>query len=74
VNAVDPRESAAAPIRALFVRYPHLGPVLPAVGYDAAQLEAARRFVAAGGRSAHVVALEEAAAVLAGRAGTEIRA
>ena len=34
---VDPRESAAPEIRALYARYPHIGPVLPDVGYDAAQ-------------------------------------
>ena len=40
---VDPRESATPEIRRVFERYPHLGPVLPAVGYDEAQLEALRR-------------------------------
>jgi predicted GTPase len=43
---VDPRESAVDPIRALFSRHPHIGPVLPAVGYDAAQLEALRATIA----------------------------
>ena len=37
---VDPRLSAHPAIRAVFARYPHIGHVLPAVGYDAAQLEA----------------------------------
>jgi len=37
---VDPRSSAPAAARAVFSRYPHIGRVLPAVGYDAAQLEA----------------------------------
>jgi len=37
---VDPRESASPPIRRLYERYPHLGPVLPAVGYDEEQLAA----------------------------------
>ena len=39
---VDPRASARGKVRALFDRYAHIGHVLPAVGYDAAQLEALR--------------------------------
>lgn len=35
---VDPRESASAEIRQVYDAYPHIGPVLPAVGYSAAQL------------------------------------
>jgi predicted GTPase len=42
---VDPRRSAAPEIAALYATYPHLGPVLPAVGYDAAQLDALRRTI-----------------------------
>jgi len=34
---VDPRESAAPAIAALYTRYPHLGRVLPAMGYSAAE-------------------------------------
>jgi predicted GTPase len=37
---VDPRPFAAGPIRDVFARHPHIGPVLPAMGYDAAQLAA----------------------------------
>jgi predicted GTPase len=37
---VDPRPTAAPAIRAVLDRYPHVGRVLPAVGYDDAQLEA----------------------------------
>jgi predicted GTPase len=44
---VDPRASAPPEIRALFTRYPHLGPVLPAVGYDARQREALRETIEA---------------------------
>jgi predicted GTPase len=40
---VDPRESADPALAAVFARFPHLGRVLPALGYDAAQLEALRR-------------------------------
>jgi predicted GTPase len=37
---VDPRKSAAPAIAAVFRTYPHIGRVLPAMGYDAAQLDA----------------------------------
>lgn len=37
---VDPRAAATPEIATLFERYPHLRRVLPAVGYDDAQLEA----------------------------------
>lgn len=42
---VDPRDAAAPAIRAVFERYPHIGEVLPAVGYDDAQLEALRQTI-----------------------------
>lgn len=41
-RVVDPRASADDRMRAIFAAYPHLGPVLPAVGYDAAQLVSLR--------------------------------
>jgi len=37
---VDPRASASPEIAAVFAAYPHIGAVLPAVGYSPAQLEA----------------------------------
>jgi predicted GTPase len=37
---VDPRETAAPEMQAVFRTYPHIGKVLPAVGYGAAQLAA----------------------------------
>jgi len=37
---VDPRTSAAPAIREVFARYPHIGAVLPAMGYSGAQLQA----------------------------------
>ena len=37
---VDPRASAAPAVREVFARHPHIGRVLPAVGYDARQLAA----------------------------------
>ena len=37
---VDPREFATPEIAAIFAQYPHIGPVLPAMGYSRAQREA----------------------------------
>jgi predicted GTPase len=42
---VDPRPVAAPPIREVYARYPHIGPVLPALGYGAAQLDALRETI-----------------------------
>lgn len=42
LRIVDPRPFAAPEIAALYERHPHLGPVLPAVGYGPAQLAALR--------------------------------
>ena len=39
---VDPRSAAAASIQDVFASYPHIGPVLPALGYSASQLDAFR--------------------------------
>jgi predicted GTPase len=39
---VDPRPSADARVRSAFDTYPHIGRVLPALGYDAEQLEGLR--------------------------------
>ncbi len=44
---VDPRRSAAPELASLFAAHPHLGPVLPAVGYSSAQREALRRTIEA---------------------------
>jgi predicted GTPase len=37
-SIVDPRPSAVGSLREVYAQYPHIGPVLPAVGYSAAQL------------------------------------
>ena len=37
---VDPRSAAAPAIAEVYARYPHIGRILPAVGYDDAQLSA----------------------------------
>jgi predicted GTPase len=42
---VDPRASATPGVREIFARYPHIGPVLPAVGYDADQLQGLRETI-----------------------------
>jgi predicted GTPase len=44
---VDPRDSAVEEIAATYARYPHIGRVLPAVGYHAGQLEALRQTISA---------------------------
>ncbi|MDP3699409.1 MAG: hypothetical protein Q8R72_00725 [Hylemonella sp.] len=42
VEIVDPRESAAPEIERVYAQYPHIGPVLPAMGYSEAHLAALR--------------------------------
>ena len=42
VEIVDPRASAAPDIARVYAQYPHIGPVLPAMGYSEAQLAALR--------------------------------
>jgi predicted GTPase len=44
---VDPRPYLAPELRELLARYPHVGPVLPAVGYDEAQRAALRATIEA---------------------------
>jgi predicted GTPase len=39
---VDPWPSATLAVREILVQYPHIGPVLPAVGYSVVQLDALR--------------------------------
>ncbi len=47
VTIVDPRPGAHPDIAAVYAAYPHLGPVLPAVGYSAAQRSALEATIAA---------------------------
>ncbi len=42
---VDPRASMVPKIQAVYERYPHIGKVLPAVGYHPDQLEALRETI-----------------------------
>jgi predicted GTPase len=44
---VDPRPALSAPFRTVFEAYPHIGPVLPALGYSADQREALRETIEA---------------------------
>jgi len=46
---VDPRPVAVGSIAETFARYPHIGPVLPAMGYGEAQLDDLRRTIEASG-------------------------
>jgi predicted GTPase len=42
---VDPRPYAAPMLREVYARYPHIGPVLPALGYSREQLESLRQTI-----------------------------
>ena len=42
---VDPRASAPQQILRVYEQYPHIGPVLPALGYSPAQIDALRRTI-----------------------------
>ncbi len=46
---LDPRAAAAPAIAAVYAAFPHLGPVLPAMGYDAAQRAALGETIARSG-------------------------
>ena len=43
---VDPKSAAAPALKDVFSRYPHIGPVLPAVGYSREQLDALQTTIA----------------------------
>lgn len=51
---VDPRPFLVPEIRAVFDRYPHIGPVLPAMGYSEQEIEALRATIEAAGVDAVV--------------------
>ncbi len=53
---VDPRSVAAGEIAAVYARYPHIGPVLPAMGYSTAQLDALQETISASAADVVVVA------------------
>ena len=53
---VDPRSAAAEEFAAVYARYPHIGPVLPAMGYSRAQLDALQETISASAADVVVVA------------------
>jgi predicted GTPase len=53
---VDPRSGAADEIADVYARYPHIGPVLPAMGYSRAQLDALQETINASAADVVVVA------------------
>ena len=53
---VDPRPAAAPAIAEVYARYPHIGPVLPAIGYTSAQLDALRATIEHAGADVIVAA------------------
>jgi predicted GTPase len=53
---VDPRPVAAPAIAEVYARYPHIGPVLPAIGYTPAQLDALRATIEHAGADVVVAA------------------
>jgi predicted GTPase len=42
---IDPRSAASDEIASVYAQYPHIGPVLPAVGYHPSQLKALRNTI-----------------------------
>ena len=56
VTIVDPRPYAGAAMAAVYRTYGHIGPVLPAVGYDAAQRTALAEVIAAADADAVIAA------------------
>ncbi|MBP0463464.1 GTPase [Roseomonas sp. PWR1] len=72
---LDPRGFAAPGIAEVFARFPHLGPVLPAMGYDAAQRAALAATIARSGAEAVVAGTPiDLAAALPGLAVPVMRA
>jgi predicted GTPase len=53
---VDPRPAATGVIREVFARYPHIGPVLPAIGYGPEQVRALRATIEGAGAEIVVAA------------------
>jgi predicted GTPase len=53
---VDPRASAAPAVAAVFARYPHIGWVLPAIGYNGGELESLRETIDGAGADVVVAA------------------
>jgi len=56
VDIVDPRTAAAPDIAAVYAKYPHIGPVLPAMGYGSEQLKSLAQTINASDADIVVVA------------------
>ena len=52
VELIDPRSCAVPALRDVFDQYPHIGPVLPAMGYGEQQLAALRQTIESSGADA----------------------
>ncbi len=72
-SIVDPRLAAVPEIAALYAQFPHIGRVLPAVGYSAGQLDALRRTIEASGAEVVVAATPADLARLLGIAKPVVR-
>lgn len=71
---VDPRNGAAPDIAAVYAQYPHIGRVLPAVGYSETQLAALRRTIEGSDADLVVSATPVDLAALVGTAKPIVRA
>jgi predicted GTPase len=73
-SIVDPRPAAVPEIAAVYAQFPHIGSVLPAVGYSPAQLDALRRTIEATAAEVVVAATPVDLAALLGIAKPVVRA
>jgi len=73
-SIVDPRFAAVPEIAAVYAQFPHIGSVLPAVGYSPAQLGALRRTIEAANAEVVVAATPADLASLLGIAKPVVRA
>jgi len=71
---VDPRPHADGVLRAVYDAYPHIGPVLPALGYDPQQRAALARCIAASGAEVVVAGTPVDLAALLGTTVPVVRA
>jgi predicted GTPase len=55
-DIIDPRPFAPDELRRIYDQYPHIGPVLPAIGYGEAQIKALKQTIDAAAADAIVVA------------------
>lgn len=74
LDIVDPRPFAEPEIAAVYARYPHIGPVLPALGYSKPQIDALRATILRCDAAAVVSATPFDLAALIGAAKPMVRA